>query len=141
MAKVTSKAVFLGIATVVIVGVLFSIAALPYEVFVLSRLNSGEHSLGELLDKLYWPAMAFIWSGVFVAFLLGGYVAARQSRSSANANWIATVSILLVVVWVMDLASNHPNIIGPAIYSAIAFFAGAVGNHFGKKARIVIDSS
>jgi len=136
-AGMSVKAIVLGIVAVVFIGLLFSIAALPYETFLVGQFGVEGHSLGENLDLMHWPAMAFIWTGVFVAFCLGGYVATRFAQSTNRSEWIATVAILLMIVWGIDLSATSSNIVGPIIYSVIAVLAAILGKKLSVRSKAV----
>ena len=135
-AGMSVKAIVFGILVVVLVGLLFSIAALPYETFLIGQFGVEGHSLGEVLDLMYWPAMAFIWAGIFVAFCLGSYVATRFSQSQHRSEWIAMVAILLAVVWGIDLAAANSNVVGPMIYSVIAVLAAILGKKLSGRGKV-----
>ena len=126
-AELSPKAIFLGILTVVVVGILFSMVAPLYEFFLVGRIGTDGQSLDAILDELYWPVMAYIWVGVIAAFSLGSYVATLNSTSASKKEWIVTVSALLLIVWAIDLSSTSSNIVEPTVYSLFAFFGGTVG--------------
>ncbi len=125
---ISVKAIVLGFLTIIFVGFIFSVLAAPFEVLLLGQVGEGPVSIDQILEEVYWPAKIYYWVDVFVSCALGAFVATRTSSSRSHLHWIATVTILLGIVWLVDLSSAHPNIFGPATFSIIALVAGLIGN-------------
>ena len=130
---ISPKAVFFGVLTVVVVGLLFAVASSPFELFLAHGLVDDGDSFGAIFDKMYWPAMAFIWSGIIAAFGLGSYVAMRLSRSEYALDSSVVLIGLLAIVWAIKLYSGAQNLFSVVLLSIIATLAVAVGTMLARR--------
>jgi len=133
---ISPKAVCLGVLTVVVVGLLFALVSSSFEFFLVRWLTESGNSFANILDKMYWPTTAFIWSGIFAAFGLGSYVATRLSRSEYALDSSVVLIVLLTVVWATKLYSGAQNLLGVVVYSIIATLAVTVGTKLARRKQI-----